>query len=102
MRRLIMAGSAAIVLCLALAAPRSVVFAQGIPRPTGLSPGAAEPWGPTVSSLTPTLSWAAVPGVKLYNVAVAHVPTVGTQKPTYVFQANNLPGTAIAVPAGKL
>ncbi len=76
--------------------------AQAAAKPTGLSPGAAEPWGPTVSTLTPTLSWAPVPGVKLYNVAVVHFATVASQKPTYVFQANNLPGPSVAVPVGKL
>lgn len=104
------AASVPIILAVVLAAALVVGEApaqipakpQPAAKPSGLSPGAAAPWGPTVSSLTPTLSWTAVPGIASYNVAVASVPTTGSQKPSYAFQAANVRGTSIGVPAGKL
>src|SRR5258708_16590945 len=43
------------------------------PAPTGLTPGGASTPGPTVTTLTPTLSWNASAGAATYTVAMSQV-----------------------------
>jgi uncharacterized protein (TIGR03437 family) len=45
------------------------------PAPTDLSPGSASPPGPTVSTLTPTLSWNASPTATGYTVVIVNTAT---------------------------
>jgi hypothetical protein len=40
------------------------VFAAALARPAALAPGTAEGSGPEIATLTPTLSWSAVPGAE--------------------------------------
>jgi hypothetical protein len=43
------------------------------PTPTGLSPGGSSPPGPTVSTLTPTLTWNVSSGATAYSVSVSQL-----------------------------
>jgi uncharacterized protein (TIGR03437 family) len=53
------------------------------PAPTGLSPGSTIPPGPTVNSLTPTLSWNPSPGATGYTVVIINTVT-GNSAPANV------------------
>jgi|GEM_PF-3508740 len=68
--------------------------------PKGKSPGTNLDTGYTVSTLTPMLSWEAVPGALSYRVYVSEDPYVGNVK----FQDESVPGTAtsLRIPLGYL
>jgi uncharacterized protein (TIGR03437 family) len=53
------------------------------PAPTGLSPGSTVPPGPTVGTLTPTLSWNTSPGATGYTVVIINTVT-GNSAPANV------------------
>jgi hypothetical protein len=65
------------------------------PTPTGLSPGSTSSPGPTVTTLTPTLSWNALTGAAAYSVAVS-------QLNGGVVYAANVTTNSAPIPTGKL
>lgn len=67
--------------------------------PTSLSPGTTSPPGPTISTLTPTLQWQAVPNADYYNLSVSIYP-YGTSNIIYYNQ--QVYGNSITVPSGEL
>jgi hypothetical protein len=65
------------------------------PTPTGLSPGSTSSPGPTVTTLTPILSWNASTGATAYSVAVS-------QLNGGVVYAANVATNSAPIPTGKL
>jgi len=67
--------------------------------PTFLSPGTTSAPGPIISTLTPTLSWQAVPNADYYNLSVSIYP-YGTSN--IIFYNQQVYGNSITIPSGYL
>ena len=83
------------VSCVAATGPSS----QKPNPPTNLSPGTTSAPGPTLSTLTPTLSWSKVSNADYYKVYIS-VPPYGNSN--IIFENESVSGTSITISSGKL
>lgn len=66
--------------------------------PTDLKPGSSEP-GPTLTTLTPTLSWSKVSNATYYKVYVSVPPY---NNPNIIFENESVSGNSVTIPSGYL
>jgi hypothetical protein len=67
--------------------------------PTPLSPGSSSAPGPTIDTLTPTLTWLEVDNADYYALAISVYP-YGSNN--IVYNPQEVYGSSIAIPSGKL
>jgi GH25 family lysozyme M1 (1,4-beta-N-acetylmuramidase) len=75
------------------------VFMAVLTRPVALAPGTGEAPGSEIDTLSPTLSWNAVPGAEDYAVAISKYPYGSAN---IVWNLQGVIGTSVTVPQGVL
>ena len=75
----------------------AVTASASMGPPRLIAPGATTDIGYTIENLTPTLRWATAPNAQYYRVAIFEDSAKGV-----VYEADQITGTSVSVPAGWL